>query len=159
MTQTLGQMGYEVQEAGWALFSVQGKEERMSVGVSYLHDSLGDLAQMALAFSQKATEATGIFMQEPGEVQLVVRAFENSLLCELRNFRDWASWGMAADDDFEVLMRWTVSRSDFVRNVHDVLERIVLSIGTEQYKERWVEHEFPSEAFQALALAVKENWN
>ena len=147
---------YEVGKAGWATLKFSTPEEDLVCAVSYLHDSLGDLAAMALALAKGAHRAAAVFMDEPGEVHLSMEGDRDTLSYELRQYADWASWGITAMDDYEVLARGQVAREDVVRSVYRVLDCIYCGMGVEEYRKRWLEHEFPLRDYQSLGSAIRK---
>ncbi|MFM9925380.1 hypothetical protein VLK31_20490 [Variovorax sp. H27-G14] len=157
-------MGYVVSGAGWAKlsFRADADAEPMVFAVSYLHDSLGDLARMGVELVKGAQSATAVFMDEPGEVQLVVNGRKGNkddkddLSFELRGYPDWASWDMTSADNYKVLASGVVRRADLVRNIHAILERIYVDLGLVRYRELWVEHDFPLRAYEVLVAAFKK---
>jgi putative exporter of polyketide antibiotics len=65
-------ISYIVEDAGWAQITISDGEGEIVNDVSYLHDSLRDLAELAIEMRSGAKTAKAIFMDEPGELQLVV---------------------------------------------------------------------------------------
>lgn len=153
---TWERIGYVLSGAGWATFSFRADAETMTFAVSYLHDSLGDLARMGVDLVKGAQSTTAIFMDEPGEVQLVVTGDKGDLGFELRSYADWASWGMTAAEDYMVLASGRIQRVELVRNIHTLLERIYVDLGPAKYRELWVEHDFPLRAYEQLIAALKK---
>jgi hypothetical protein len=153
---TQERIGYVLSGTGWATLSFRADAGPMAFAVSYLHDSLGDLARMGLDLVKGAQHASAVFMDEPGEVHLVVTGEKDELAFELRRYRDWASWGITAMDDYEVVDRGTLQRVDLVRNIHAILERIYVELGLAKYRELWVEHDFPLRTYEGLIAAFKK---
>ena len=149
-------IGYALSGAGWATLSFRAEAGPMAFAVSYLHDSLGDLARMALDLVKGATAAAAVFMDEPGEVHLLVTGDADVLAFELRRYRDWASWGITAMDDYELLDHGAIGRVDLVRNIHAILEHMYVDVGPEKYRELWMEHEFPLRTYEELIAAFKK---
>ncbi|MGJ7528192.1 hypothetical protein [Variovorax sp. GB1P17] len=149
-------IAYVLSGTGWATLSFRADAGPMDFAVSYLHDSLGDLARMGLDLVKGASHATAIFMDEPGEVHLMVTGDKEDLAFELRRYRDWASWGITAMDDYEVLDHGTIRRVELVRNIHAILGRIHVDVGLAKYRELWVEHDFPLRAYEGLIAAFKK---
>ena len=147
---------YHVNKAGWATLEVWGvsDEKASTYGVSYLHDSLADLARMGLLLNAGEEHATAVFMEEPGEVQLVVQGSGDLVRFELRGFSDWASWNMADASSYEVHIQGDVSRAELVENIHRVLARIYTEVGPVRYRELWIEHDFPTAAYEQLSKAL-----
>jgi hypothetical protein len=153
---TRERIDYVLSGAGWATFSFRVDAEPMAFAVSYLHDSLGDLARMGVDLVKGAQSATAVFMDEPGEVQLMVTGDKDDLSFELRSYADWASWGMTATEDYKALASGRIRRVELVRNIHTILERIYVELGPAKYRELWVEHDFPLRAYEQLTAAFKK---
>lgn len=152
----MGLIDYQVNKAGWATLAVRAEadEKVAAFGVSYLHDSLGDLARMGLALNKGQSVASAVFMEEPGEVHLVVEGLSDALRFEVRWFDDWASWNMADPSSYKVLSQGEVGRAELVRNIQKVLARIHSEIGPARYLELWIEHEFPLAEYEQLSEAM-----
>ena len=146
-------VAYDLHDAGWAEVSFRAASERLGFAVSYLHDSLGDLARMGLTLQKGAEHAEAVFMGEPGEVILLVSGAGDVLQYELRQYRDWASWGVVGVHDHEVVARGEISRTELVRNIHAILQRIHDEVGPKRYREMWVEHDFPRQDYERLSIA------
>lgn len=141
-------------EAGWAECRIYTTERSLRMGVSYLRDSLRELAAAALALHAGADRATVIFMAEPGEHQLLLRQSEdNSLIAEIRRYRDWASWGFTSPRDYETVLKATTSVDAFLEQVKESIEYLHWRYGVAEYKARWIEHDFPREELQRLRAA------
>jgi hypothetical protein len=75
--------------------------------VSYLHGSFRDLASAAGALVKKAREVTVVFMDEPGEHQMLLhRINDKELDLEIVLYEDWQRWKMRDRSHFQ---RRTVS--------------------------------------------------
>lgn len=153
---TQERIGYVLSGTGWATFSFRAGAGPMAFAVSYLHDSLDDLARMGVDLVKGARSATAVFMDEPGEVQLMVTGDKDDLGFELRSYADWASWGMTAVADYKVLASGRIRRVELVRNILTILERIYVELGPAKYRELWVEHDFPLRAYEQLTAAFKK---
>jgi len=146
-------ISYIVEDAGWAQITISGGEGEIVNDVSYLHDSLRDLAELVIEMRSGAKTAKAIFMDEPGELQLVVSKNRNQIAFEARWFKDWQSWGLTSSSDYDVLLKGEATVQHLVDQVTDVLTKIHKNIGPKKYKEMWVEHEFPSEQYRELINA------
>ncbi|MBI1324164.1 hypothetical protein GC170_13400 [bacterium] len=140
---------YEVKHHGWAEVSISFEGKSVVREVSYLHDSLLDLARMARNLREGLSNATAVFMDEPGELQLHIDCKSEVANFVVRGYPDWASWGMWNADDFEILLEGSCSRLRIVRQITNSLWRIYEVIGPEEYRQSWG-HEFPTDDFDSL---------
>jgi hypothetical protein len=144
---------YELDDDGWATITLANSSESVSRPVSYLHDSLLDLVQMAIDLKGGKKESVAIFMDEPGEYQLVIQTLESHVSYEFRQYQDWESWGMWPKEDFTLLLSGQTKLESCVAQIIDIASFIYKNIGPTKYKDMWVEHEFPSEEFHRLINA------
>lgn len=146
-------LNYEVEDGGWATASISFDSERIKMTVSYLHDSLGELVGSAVNLVNGAKAARVIFMDEPGEYQLLLkRHCGDDITFELRWFEDWESWGLHPPDKFDVRLQGTTTIWQFREEVLNNLARILEKHGIEGYKEAWGEHDFPLEQYEQLKM-------
>ncbi len=141
---------YQVLNSGWADGIINNGEISVSVTASYLHDSLGELADAALELSKGAGSAMVVFMDEPGEHQLLLHRSSDQIFYEVRWFDDWESWGIFPSDKFESLLTGQASIDEFLTQIRSTLAEILSLHGFDGYKIRWIEHDFSIEAFNAL---------
>jgi hypothetical protein len=144
---------YQLEEHGWAKIGFSNEIDSISSQVSYLHDSLLDLSLMALQIKSGCKNAKAIFMDEPGELQLLVSITEDNAAYEARWFDDWQSWGMVQDENYRVLLQGTCPALKIVQQITKILWQIHQNIGPEKYKELWVEHDFPIKQFKEIVNA------
>lgn len=121
------------------------------MAASYLSDPLRDLAEATLRLCTGVPEATVVFMDEPGEHHLILgRDDSGGLEYEVRWFDDWTSWGMHPPDRYEVVLRGEATVRRLRHQVLNVLWDLDKTFGPELYRERWIEAEFPAEAYARL---------
>lgn len=144
------QIEYKVKRAGWANGKIGNGEKTTEFVVSYLHDSLKALAESAIKIYEK--EAISIvFMDEPGEHILVLyRKDEKVLDYELRWYKDWWSWNLIEEDNFELIFSGQTTIARYVNQVRNVLIEIMNELGVEEYKKKWIEHDFPLAEYEKL---------
>lgn len=147
-------IAYQLHDAGWASVTVKYGEESHQQAVSYLHDSLKDLCNLALALQSGAsiTEAKALFLDEPGELALLVSAAEQSNEAEVKLIysNDWYFSFNFNRSPQQALWHGKVGRYELVENIRLILEDIYLNIGEKEYLERWVEHPFPKKSYLKL---------
>jgi hypothetical protein len=119
------------------------------MAASYLHDSLQDLASAARALVRGATEVKVVFMDEPGEHELIFRRADEGIEVEVLWYDGWKSLkshnGQAKR---KLLGRTTVAH---VRGqVLSELRRLLRENGEAGYQARWIKHVFPAAEMRTL---------
>lgn len=142
---------YILHDAGWATAIISCDNQSIEMSVSSLHDTLKDLASAAITIFNGENEAAVIFLDEPGEHQLLINRLENKseLFLEIRWYDDWQSWGLGTSD-YKVVLSCTTEPTHLCGQVISVLEDIFEEYGEAGYKEQWGEHEFPIEQLRKL---------
>lgn len=134
---------YDLQDAGWATVTVECGDQKVEMTASYLHDSLRDLASAARALMSSETQATVVFMDEPGEHQMVLRRINDKEVdLEITWYDDWRSWKM-----HEGPGRRRLSGKTTIAHVRgqvlSELRRLLDENGETGYLGKWGQHPFP----------------
>jgi len=143
---------YELHRAGWATATFRLGAEPVAVPVSYLHDSLRELARALLGLAVGPAEIGVSFFEEPGTVVLVMRRpDEDAVDLELLRYQGWVShWPPRGDGHAESLgsvrCRWRTLRGGVV----SVLQELLNVHGTDGYLSLWTTHPFPLDELRAL---------
>ncbi|MFD2787140.1 hypothetical protein [Hymenobacter rubripertinctus] len=145
---------YTLMKAGWAEVEFGDGNHRVSGTASYLHDSLLSLVDAAvLLLAGSLEEQSVIFMDEPGEYQLLLNPISATLLSvNLRWYDDWASWDMCPKDRYQTSLSADSTPLEFATIVAHNLTQLWLTYGSEGYLESWIEHEFPYNQYRKLTL-------
>lgn len=144
------QLNYILKNAGWGILEISNGEKTLKFNISYLHDSLKNLAESAIEL-KNGREKLVIFMDEPGETWLVLKKKENNIIeYELRWYEDWASWNLINEEKYQLIITGTITLPKYINEVRRNLIKIYEEIGVEKYKEKWIEHEFPLAEYQKL---------
>lgn len=142
---------YDLEGAGWGMARISDGEAVFDITISYLHDTLGELADASIALRDGADSARVLFMDEPGEVHLILRRLGDTCLSyELRWFDDWNSWGITPDDQFTIINIGETTITIFLAEVIRQLTALLEQHGAAGYREKWIEHDFPSKQLDAL---------
>jgi len=144
---------YKVQEYGWVEVYISDGKTTIDSPVSYLHDSLCELAEMAISIKAGHKESKVVFMDEPGELLLVATLDGDQAHYEARWYKDWASWGIGSESEFKPVLQGVCASSKATHQITKVLWYIHQDIEPEKYKELWGEHEFPEKQFTELSNA------
>ena len=141
---------YKLEEAGWAISEIGNGKEIITITVSYLNDTLKQLAESAINI-KKGNSKRIIFMDEPGEHHLVLnRTSENEIEYEVFWYDDWTDWNAIENEKFERVLSGKTSNVNYVNEVRKVLKNIWNEFGPEKYQQKWVNHEFPKNELDLL---------
>lgn len=141
---------YELHRAGWATATVRDGERQAAFRVSYLCDSLRELATAALSLWTGARDARIVFMEEPGEHHLCLLVAGETLAWELRWFDDYASWNMSPLEKYRIVLSGNSTLDRFVSEAHNLLEGVLAEHGVAGYLEKWEDHPFPQKDLEQL---------
>ncbi len=143
-------LNYILKNAGWAVFEISNGQETLSFDISYLHDSLKNLAESAIDLKTKS-EKSVVFMDEPGEHWLVLKRGDNyTFNYELRWYEDWANWNLINIEKYAIVLKGVTTLPKYINEIRKILIQIFEEFGPEQYKQMWVEHDFPIEEYEKL---------
>ncbi|WP_375416447.1 hypothetical protein [uncultured Hymenobacter sp.] len=149
---------YRLGEYGWAEAHLSDEVHTLVGTVSYLHDTVTNIVEAALSLLlDPATPQRIVFMDEPGELQLLLTpATDGSVDVVLRWYDDWESWGMHPEYQFKLVWETTTNAVNFAQIVKKVLDDLWMKYGAEHYKARWLEHDFPISLHEKLNCILAE---
>jgi hypothetical protein len=146
-------LSYKVEQAGWATFTLVCGEQAATVPVSYLHDSLRDLASGVLAIVRGAAEVDVVFVDEPGEHHLLIeRVSDTRVHLVLRRYEDWGPWGHGSSD-FIVVLECDEAVARLRGELVAAMNAIVEKLGEDGYRRAWQKHDFPTAEYEELRRA------
>ena len=146
-------LNYGLERAGWATVTVDCADQHVEMAASYLHDSLRHLAAAAIALVAGAREAKVIFMDEPGEHELILsRGAGDTVEIAVWWYDDWKSWNMSAYPGVRRL-HGSTTVAHVRGQVLSELTRLFRDYGEAGYREAWVEHGFPTAEMRELERA------
>ena len=144
------QIEYKIDGAGWAIGKIGNGQKLTEFSVSYLHDSLKDLAESAIEIGKKELKSV-VFMDEPGEHVLILNRKEKNLIdYELRWYQDWCSWNLIDENNYDLVIKGQTTVPKYVNQVKNVLDKIMTELGPKEYRKKWMEHDFPIAEFEKL---------
>ena len=141
---------YSLGGAGWATANVTADGKSVSMPVSYLHDSLRDLARAVLRLRDGEPEALVTFMDEPGEHHLTLRRVNDEVTVEVQWTDLWTNGKPIPQGEGRTLLEARVQFPEIQKAVLAVLDNAMNSLGVVGYKEKWVEHDFPTAEYEKL---------
>ena len=144
------ELEYNFQDHGWASGKISNAKDEIIFDISYLNDSLKELAVSAIELKDKETKSV-VFMSEPGEHILKLSKSQNGKLnYELRWYKDWFSWNLLAETNYKVVLEGETTLVKYKNQVRNILIKIHDKIGPIDYKKRWILNDFPIEEYELL---------
>jgi hypothetical protein len=135
---------YEVEDHGWSTARLGPDDHVVEMTVSYLQDSLKDLAAATLALCGGAPEAEMFFEDEPGVHWLKLRRLGPSALqFEILWQDDW-------DKPLEQKCSGQCALAEFKDAVTRELKRILAENGEPGYRRKTIDFDFPGAELRAL---------
>lgn len=141
---------YELFDSGWASMNFAAPYGEYEASISYLHNSLDQLADMALDLKKGLKESKAAFATEPGEVQFIVKILEGRAAYEIRQFRDYESREGIRVNQSELILKGLTSPTRVIQQITTILWKVYEHIGPQEYKKRWKAHDFPTDKYKAL---------
>lgn len=141
---------YKIVGTGWAVGKIGNGEKLTEFNVSYLCDSLKELAESAIEIHEKNFK-TVVFMDEPGEHVLILNRRDKFLIeYELRWYNDWWTWNLIDENNFDLIFKGQTTVAKYVNQVRNVLNAIITELGLNEYRNKWIKHDFPIVEFEQL---------
>lgn len=148
-------INYNLGDHGWADVDMHNGSQGVNMTVSYLHDTLAEFITAANLLLKGAPDAKVIAMDEPGEHLIYLQSLgATDVAIEIRWFRDWASWNIITEKEFEVVFKCYDTILNFSTEVFNTAKRILDKHGMVGYREKWIEHDFPIGEYNRLKLLL-----
>lgn len=144
---------YRVADAGWADCDVAIDGSAASVEASYLGDALLELIEATRAIVDGANYSVAHFYDEPGECRFVLEPQGDTIRVRILEFGE--TWSEEPDEAGIVRLEAVCPLQEFAEAVLAAASQVLNTHGLEGYKEKWVRHDFPSEAVYGLRRALQ----
>jgi hypothetical protein len=142
-------LSYILHEAGWATATIEHDGRHREMRVSYLSDAVLNMLDAAIGLVNNGREVRFNFMDEPGEHECVVtRTGPDAVRIRVVWYKDWIG---LSDEPGEEVFACDGGATQFCERVFACCKRLLDEHGEDGYKERWIEHEFPTETFEQLS--------
>jgi hypothetical protein len=140
---------YRLIGSGWAEARIADQTTSAAMTASYLTDALGDLLS-ALAVLKRGESDSERFSWdgEPAEFRWILRRDGDEVDVSILWFQD--IYKPQHDDVGRVLFATRQPLAELLRAVSAGAARLLEDIGEDGYRERWVEHAFPTVALAEL---------
>jgi len=144
---------YELEGDGWANASIIDGEKQAWASASYIHDSLDDLAQMALDLKKNRTLSVVSFQAEPGGTAFIVKNAGIFSYYEVRGYEYYEAHRGIDAQSYEVELVGKVKTADLIASIIHLLQEIYENTGVRKYKKLWLGYEFPEQKYLELSSA------
>ena len=149
-------LSYILGQAGWATVTISHDTQRLEMNASYLSDSLPEMTQAAICLLEGADSVRFFFEDEPGEHRCIVcRTGDSEAKIRILWFDDCAGF---PDERGSEVFFCTCSIARFCGEVLACLQRLLDEHGVDGYKQKWVEHDFPTERLERLRGLVRKRY-
>lgn len=143
------QISYDLVGTGWARCKICVNDACATVTASYLSDALDDLALAILAAMRGHPHATASFTQEPGEYRWVFEPLpEGQVSVRILEFNEM--WGGRPDVEGELIFLAQCRLRTLAGALVSELQRLERTHGLAGYREKWVQHDFPTQRLVEL---------
>ena len=75
---------------------------------------------------------------------------ETEIEYELRWFEDWTNWSSKNNEKYETKITGKTTLPKYVNEVRKNLKEIYEEFGIENYKAKWIQHDFPIEEYEKI---------
>lgn len=140
-------LSYNLRGAGWARASFSDGTITIDAMVSYIHDSLRELARAARGMLRGLPEASFNLLDEPGGFRFRLRRAESQIEVSVERSRKLF---VRPDPSDELVMETTCTVREFANLTINVLRKILDEHGEAGYREQWRNHDFPLAEYQEL---------
>lgn len=142
---------YRVLESGWAEARLGHEGGSVDLSASYLSDALGDLVETVALVVEGVPSARCSWLEEPGEFRWRFLRHDDDVDLDVLWLTDWDM----RDDEGHPVFHARVPAARLGRVVLAEAQRVLDTFGLNEYRRRWIEHEFPLPALQHLRLAIQ----
>jgi hypothetical protein len=144
---------YELTGAGWAEATVGIDGSIVRVTASYLSNALDDLLRAVVNVVRGIPKNSFSFLEEPGEYCWQLQCIgEDQLSITITWYEDWQQ---LRELPGKVVFERSCRLRTFAGAVYDSSKRLIDHYGKQGYREKWVQHEFPSDRLDELQQALR----
>lgn len=147
------QFTYRLVGPGWSEGRFAIGDRWVGLDASYLTDALGDLLRAVYGLVQGDASARVSWALEPGEIRWLFARSGSSVAVRVLSFSD-DYLDQPADDLGEDEIDGTVPLRSLAEAVAAGARAVLEEHGESGYKERWIEHPFPTATLAELELAL-----
>lgn len=143
---------YRVLGAGWAEGRLARGADEVELSASYLSDALGDLIEAVALVVEGVPSTQCSWLEEPGEFRWRFLRSDGDVLVEILWLDDWDKLDHAG----QLVFSDRVPVLGLGRVILSEAQRVLDALGPEEYRRRWIEHEFPVRPLDRLKSAIRQ---
>ena len=147
-------LSYRMDGTGWATATIADAGREREMVVSYLSDSVLEMARAAIGLLEGAPSARFCFADEPGEHRCIVdRISDREARIRVLWFEEL--WSGLPSERGEEVFECTCTVARFCGEVLACLQSLLKEHGMDGYKSLWVLHDFPADELARLSQLVR----
>ena len=145
---------YYLKGYGWAKVLIEVDSNKLEFTPSYLTDAFGDLLRSLVSLLiHEEEDATVIWNEEPSEIEWTfIRKNSDELSIKITLYEDTYETGKAKG---KVLLDINCLFVDFVKEVTNEADQLLINNGILGYRNIWEMHEFPVSSYLQLKDFLK----
>jgi hypothetical protein len=145
-------INYKLTGTGWSETTITDGTNEASLSASYLSDALGNLANAVIKILKGEKEARASFDEEPGEYRWVFTNDNNVVDIKIFSFKDL--WTNKNDSEGDLVFSSKITTKELGNAILECLKNILKEYSPEEYKKKWIDHEFPMAQYSELEKLV-----
>jgi hypothetical protein len=141
---------YRLIGSGWAEARIADETSSVEMTASYLTDALGDLLSALAALNRGDSHSERFsWDEEPAEHRWILRRDGDEVDLSILWFHD--IYKPQPDEAGRLIFATRQPLAELVRAVSAAAAHLLEEVGEDGYRERWVEHAFPTAALAELS--------
>jgi hypothetical protein len=143
---------YQLTGAGWSSAQLDSGDVTVSLSASYLSDALRHLVEAVALVAEGVSSSRCSWDEEPGEFRWLFTRDNQSVRIVILVFDEL--WGNEPDERGRVIFDEAVAVQELARGILRGADDVLAQMTVEQYREKWIEHDYPTDAVERLRTAL-----
>jgi len=144
---------YNLENHGWATACASDGDRYVEMTAPYLGDALGDFARAVRGSMRGMPETTFSFLDEPGEHRTVLKRDGETVCVTVY----WIEEDCANLQHGQVVLTAECSVGELATTTINCLRKVLDTHGETGYRERWQQHDFPTQEYRDLLELHREH--
>lgn len=146
-------LSYNLGNHGWATACASNGDQHVEMTASYLSDALGDFARAVRGLMRGTPETTFCLLDEPGEHRIILKRDGETVHVTVYWFEDEG----ASLSHGKVVLAAECSVGELATTGINCLRKVLDTHGEAGYRERWKEHDFPTQEYRDILKLRREH--